>query len=94
MEDDACTPSTESPATSRTIQPFGRAPETAELVLRACPDYIVDATTFRDTYLRTVETSPAIAALYGRLADLPDGRDPSVRVVLLKRKPLSRSNCR
>ncbi|MBW8876189.1 MAG: hypothetical protein JF614_14580 [Acidobacteria bacterium] len=55
------------------------------LVAREGPEYLVDATLFRDPWLNPILNQPAIAAGYREVASFPDGRDPGLRVRLLRR---------
>ncbi|HYX26340.1 MAG TPA: hypothetical protein VFC23_19460 [Thermoanaerobaculia bacterium] len=57
------------------------------LVAREGPEYLVDATLFRDPWLNPILSHPAIAAGYREVASFPDGRDPGLRVRLLRRTP-------
>ncbi|HEX3555094.1 MAG TPA: hypothetical protein VIA62_17865 [Thermoanaerobaculia bacterium] len=55
------------------------------LVAHEQPEYLVDATLFRDPWLNPILAHPAIAAGYREVASFPDGRDPGLRVRLLRR---------
>jgi hypothetical protein len=57
------------------------------LVARERPEYLVDATLFRDPWLNPILSHPVIAAGYREVASFPDGRDPGLRVRLLRRSP-------
>ncbi len=55
------------------------------LVAREGPEYLVDATLFRDPWLNPILNHPVIAGGYREVASFPDGRDPGLRVRLLRR---------
>ncbi|HEX4959386.1 MAG TPA: hypothetical protein VF173_01010 [Thermoanaerobaculia bacterium] len=58
------------------------------LVAREQPEYLIDATLFRDPWLNPILAQPAIASYYHEVANFPDGRDPGLRVRVLSPSPI------
>lgn len=57
----------------------------AQWVADSKPEFILDATLFRDSYLQAVLDHPEVAPSYRLVGDWPDGRRPDLRVRLLRR---------
>jgi hypothetical protein len=57
----------------------------AQWVADSKPEFILDATLFRDSYLQAVLDHPDVAASYSLAGEWPDGRHPDLRVRLLRR---------
>lgn len=62
----------------------GRLPQ---WVIDQRPEFILDATLFRESYLQAILDRRDVARAYEIVGEWPDGRHPDLRVRLLRRAP-------